>query len=231
MSSAGVPVRRRPAARPCYHGVMDDLGDARSSGRTEDRSDHLDFDDSYRGTPPWDIGRPQPVFVRLVDAGAVRGRVLDVGCGTGEHVLMVAARGMDATGVDSAPRAIAAAQRKAAERGVAARFLVWDALRLAELDERFDTVIDSGLFHVFGDEDRARFVEALGGVLRPGGRYLMCCFSDRQPGDWGPRRVSQEEIRSSFGAGWTVASIEEARFVTNLDPPFAEAWLANIVRS
>src|ERR1700719_2228895 len=85
-----------------------------------------EFDEMYAGTPPWDIGRPQPVFLGLAEAGAIRGRVLDAGCGTGEHVLMVAERGMDATGIDAAPTAIAAAERKAAERGLAARFVVWD---------------------------------------------------------------------------------------------------------
>jgi len=216
-------------------GMNDGMSDAhpeRMPGAAGSRS-HPDFDDSYAdgGTPPWDIGRPQPVFVRVAEAGAIRGRVLDVGCGTGEHVLMAAARGLEATGIDAAPRAIAAAQRKSADRGLPARFLVWDALRLAELEERFDTVLDSGLFHVFDDEDRSRFIEALGTVVRPGGSYLMCCFSDRQPGDWGPRRVRQNEIRAAFGAGWEVQTIEPSQFDTNLDPPVAQAWLATITRS
>src|SRR5919197_5557296 len=88
------------------------------------------FDALYAGAPPWDIGRPQPAFLELADAGALQGRVLDVGCGTGEHALMAAARGLDATGIDAAPSAIAIAQAKARERGLSARFLVWDALDL-----------------------------------------------------------------------------------------------------
>jgi len=191
-----------------------------------------DYDAIYAGgTPPWDIGRPQPVFVRLADAGAIRGRVLDAGCGTGEHVLMAAARGLDATGIDAASTAIATAQRKATERGLAARFIVGDALALADLGEQFDTVLDSGLFHVFDDDGQALYVESLRAAVRPGGTLLLCCFSDAQPGSWGPRRVRRDEIPAAFGAGWKVESIEAATFDVNLDPPLAQAWLATITRS
>ena len=189
-----------------------------------------DFDALYAGTPPWDIGRPQPAFLALAAAGAIRGRVLDVGCGTGEHVLMAAGLGLEATGLDAAPTAIEAARRKTRDRGLTARFLVWDARRLAELGERFDTVLDSGLFHVVADEDRARFVDGLGAVVLLGGRYLMLCFSERQPGLWGPRRVTQAEIRASFADGWRVDAIEPARFDITIDPNGAQAWLARITR-
>jgi cyclopropane fatty-acyl-phospholipid synthase-like methyltransferase len=189
-----------------------------------------DFDASYQGTPPWDIGRPQPVFLGLVEAGVLRGRVLDAGCGTGEHVLMAAEHGLQASGVDAAPTAIAVAERKAKDRGIEARFLVWDALRLAELKEHFDTVLDSGLFHVFDDDNRATYVEGLAAVLEPGGRIFLCCFSDREPGDWGPRRVSEEEIRVAFKQGWDVESMQAVQFVTNRNPALAEAWLATITR-
>jgi len=189
-----------------------------------------DFDASYEGTPPWDIGRPQPVFLDLAETGLLRGRVLDAGCGTGEHVLMAAERGLQACGVDAAPKAIAAAERKAQERGLTARFLVWDALRLDELGEHFETVLDSGLFHVFDDVSRATYVEGLGTVVEPGGRLYLCCFSDREPGDWGPRRISEDDIRAAFERGWDVETIQPVQFVTNRNRPLAEAWLATITR-
>ena len=91
---------------------MTDTGAARP-GQPED----LDF--LYAVAPPWDIGRPQPAFVSLARAGAIRGRVLDVGCGTGEHALMAAEVGLDATGVDMARAAIEAAKRKAQDRASA----------------------------------------------------------------------------------------------------------------
>jgi SAM-dependent methyltransferase len=208
---------------------MTDAPGREDAGRGVDRNVQ-GFDESYIGTPPWDIGRPQPMFAAL-EEGAIAGRVLDAGCGTGEHTLMVAARGLEATGIDASPRAIQIATRKASDRGLAARFVVWDALALAELNEQFDTVLDSGLFHVFDDARRARYVTSLAAVVRPGGHVLLACFSDRQPGDWGPRRVRQGELQDAFANGWVIESIEPARFHTNLEPPTAEAWLARICRA
>jgi SAM-dependent methyltransferase len=187
------------------------------------------------GPPPWDIGRPQPAFLQLAESGALSGRVLDVGCGTGEHALMAAAYGLDATGIDAVPRAINLAQRKAQDRGLKARFLVWDALRLPDLGEQFDTVLDSGLFHVFDDEDRARFVASLAAVIPTGGHYYMLCFSDRQPGTFGPRRVSRAEIEDAFGLPeWHIEAIDAATMDTktmdaNMDD-IVQAWRASITR-
>jgi cyclopropane fatty-acyl-phospholipid synthase-like methyltransferase len=139
------------------------------------------FNPAYRGAPPWDIGRPQKEFAGLVRTGEVRGSVLDIGCGTGEHALFFAAEGYDVWGVDSAPLAIAKAQEKAAERGLHVHFLVLNALALSTLNRTFDTATDSGLFHTLSDEDRPVFVENLAAVLVPGGKYFMLCFSDLEP--------------------------------------------------
>src|SRR5216684_2960381 len=75
-----------------------------------DAAGRPDFDEMYAGSPPWDIGRPQPAFLELAEAGGFTGRVLDAGCGTGEHTLMAAARGLDATGIDASAIAIAMAE-------------------------------------------------------------------------------------------------------------------------
>ena len=143
------------------------------------------WDDAYAGNvpPPWDIGKPQPAFLRLAGQGLLAGHVLDAGCGTGEHTLLAASSGADALGIDGSSLAIERARGKAAERGIKARFEVADALSLADLGLSFDTIIDSGLFHTFDDDSRARYVTSLASVLRPGGRLYLMCFSDRQPGD------------------------------------------------
>ncbi|MEA2684782.1 MAG: hypothetical protein QOK05_3110 [Chloroflexota bacterium] len=188
------------------------------------------WNSAYEGTPPWDIGRPQPEFVRLAEAGKLRGRVLDAGCGTGEHVLLAAIHGAQAAGVDISDRAIERARAKAEERGTAATFQVADVLHLQELGLEFDVVTDSGVFHVFDDMDRPVYANSLGSVIRPGGVYYMMCFSDREPGDWGPRRVSPAEIESTFADGWSIHSIEATAFAVNLAPDSAQAWLATIER-
>jgi cyclopropane fatty-acyl-phospholipid synthase-like methyltransferase len=190
-----------------------------------------DFDAMYTGRPPWDIGRPQPTFLKLAQAGVLRGRVADVGCGTGEHALMAADLGLEATGIDLARAAIAIAEGKARKRGVTARFLIWNALQLDALNEQFDTVLDCGLFHVFEDDDRPRFVDSLRRAVPSGGRYYMLCFSDRQPGDWGPRRITQDEIRANFDRRWRIDSIEATKINVTTDPDGAHAWLASITRT
>ncbi len=187
-----------------------------------------DFDAMYQGTPPWDIGHPQPAFLRLAEAGSIRGSVLDVGCGTGEHALLAAGLGLDATGVDLSPRAIEAARGKANDRGLNAQFLVADVLNLAALGRTFDTILDSGVFHVFDDKDRTLYVKSLRAAIAPGGRYFMLCFSDRVPGDLGPRRVSQDEIRSAFADGWQIRSIDAATMEVTFTPTGILAWLAEI---
>ena len=193
------------------------------------------WDASYTASKPapWDIGRPQPAFVRLAERGLLSGRLLDSGCGTGEQTLLAASHGADAIGVDVSVHAIELAQAKAAERGLTARFEVADALRLGDLGLMFDVVIDSGVFHVFDDKDRVKYVASLASVLRDGGYCHLLCFSDRQPGTLGPRRVRQDELRAAFSDGWRIVSIEAATFELNesgLGISLAQAWLADIQR-
>lgn len=156
---------------------------------------------------PWDIGRPQVAFARLAEAGMLTGRVLDVGCGTGEHALLAAAHGADATGVDISPSAIDRAGKKATARGLPARFRIADALALECLGMTFDILMDSGVFHVFNDRDRAKYVQSLASVLAPGGMCYVLCFSDEQPRAFPPRHVGREELCRVFGNGWAVSSI------------------------
>jgi cyclopropane fatty-acyl-phospholipid synthase-like methyltransferase len=197
-------------------------------------TDFSSWDAVYRGNrPPWDIGRPQEAFRVLADAGEFNAPVLDSGCGTGEHTLLVAERGLEVLGVDVAPAAVESARTKAAARGLNAAFQVGNVLEFGRLGRSFATVIDCGVFHVFDDADRSRYVASLAAVLEPGGVLHMLCFSEHTPGTAGPRRVTQAEIRAAFADGWTVERIEPSRLEVRAEyaPEPARAWLAKIIRT
>jgi SAM-dependent methyltransferase len=207
-----------------------------ASGSPASKSvDRAAFEDFYAKPAPWDIGKPQPPFVAVADQ--ITSPVLDAGCGTGENALFLASRGHRVTGIDFVEEAIRRARHKAAERGLAVQFLVKDATRLADWSERFASVIDCGLFHVFSDDDRRRYVQGLTQVVEPGGRLYLMCFSDQEPGSEGPRRVSRQELYDAFADGWEVESIQPAQFEVNpefkdfkFSPGGPRAWFARLRR-
>jgi cyclopropane fatty-acyl-phospholipid synthase-like methyltransferase len=198
--------------------------------------DRSTFESAYAGQAPWDIGKPQKPFLDVADQ--ITGSILDAGCGTGDTALFFAGRGCQVTGIDFIEEAIRRAKRKAAERGLQVTFLVKDALTLKDWPERFDNVIDSGLFHVFSDDDHRPYVEGLATVLKPGGRVFLLCVSDEEPGTQGPRRVSKEELQEAFAQGWSIESIEPTRAEVRpdlKDLTFSEGgpkvWLAVVRRA
>jgi hypothetical protein len=91
-----------------------------------------------------------------------------------------------------------------------------------------------GFFHTLDDEERSAWAVLLVGILAPGGSYVMVCFSELVPGDQGPRRVSEADIRETFGetADLTVADLERAEIESSRGSSVAgvPAWLARIKR-
>jgi SAM-dependent methyltransferase len=190
-----------------------------------------DFEATYQaGQAPWDIGRPQPEVVALAEAGEIVGDVLDVGCGTGENALYLAALGRRVVGVDGAPTAIARAREKAAARGLPAVFLVADALDLAKLRRRFETAIDCGMFHTLDPAQRRAYAHSLTEVLSPGGTLQLLCFSDEEPPGPGPHRISEYEIGDAFRSIFVVSRIRPGRFDSLRHEGGAKAWVATLTK-
>jgi SAM-dependent methyltransferase len=191
------------------------------------------WDASYRDGPaPWDIGRPQPAIIAIASEGGFAGAVLDAGCGTGENALHVASLGGEVLGVDVAETALAMARQKAAERGIEVEFAAADALRLDRLGRTFDTVLDCGLFHSFGGDERLAYAASLASVTGRDATLYVLCFSGAGPGT-GPHPVSQEDLTAAFNSatGWQVAAIEPDRLHTRFHADGAPAWRATIKRS
>jgi SAM-dependent methyltransferase len=197
----------------------------------------LAFETAYAegGVPTWEIGRPQGVVVRLADAGAfgpTGTAVLDAGCGTGRHAVLLATRGYRVTGVDVVAEAIRRGREHAAAERVDVDLVVGDALRLEDLGLAFDAALDVGLFHALSEEDADRYVGSLAAVVRPGGEAFVVCWSDRNPFGYGPRRVSRRDLRGAFrrSAGWRVESIEPEWLETRMPQGPVAAWLARVRR-
>lgn len=168
------------------------------------------FDEFYKTTtPPWVIGEPQQAIVALEQAGLIRGRVLDVGCGTGEHTILLTRLGYDVLGVDFAPEAVEQARRNAEAKGVEVRFEVADATNLPA-EPGYDTIVDSALFHIFDDTDRPKYVASLHNACRQGGLVHVLALSDQGRG-FGPE-VSGETIRDAFADGWQLEVLEPTTY-------------------
>lgn len=194
------------------------------------------FEAAYGATPPWDIGRPQPAMLALLEEYPPAAPVLDPGCGTGELALEIANRGLAVLGVDVSPTAIERARAKAVEAGgqVAdlAEFRVGDALHPSALPGPFKSVVDTGFFHVFGPEDRAGFSRELAVALAPGGRYYLLGFAIQPPYEGGPKQVRPDELRALFTGdlGWRVLVIREERLVSRMSDESVPATAAVLER-
>lgn len=199
------------------------------------------FDTAYEThTAPWVIGEPQPAVVALERSGVLRSPILDIGCGLGEHSILLTRLGYQVLGIDFAPHAVAQARANAAARGVDAHFEVGDAFDL-DGETPYATILDSALFHIFDDADRARYVASLQRGTRPGGYLHVLALSDAGRG-FGPQ-VSEQEIRSAFTEGWLLESLETTTYRGVVGEAHAEplglpagtvvdepAWLARVRR-
>ena len=190
------------------------------------------FQDAYaEGTALWETGRPQPEVVALATVGGIGGVVLDAGCGTGENAIYLAKTGLTVVGVDLALRAVQIARCKAVARGQTVEFAVCDARSLPFPGGAFDTVLDSGLFHVFDQAGKARYERCLRTVVRPGGLVHVIVWSEEQPGQEGPARVTQAELKGSFARGWENPYIRAGVYETAIHDQGARAWVATFRKS
>ena len=192
-----------------------------------------DFAGMYaEGIPPWQIDRPQPEVIRLIEQGKFESPVLDLGCGTGDNTIELARHGLVVKGLDAVPEALERARKKMEKAGLKQppEFVLGDALRLAESRLKARTVLDCALFHTFSDEERGEYIRGLGAVLSPGGRLHILSFSELETRQPGPRRLSLLEIAGSFAAGWRVEDSVRCRYWDRVRPDGAHAWRVSFVR-
>ena len=192
-----------------------------------------DFAGMYaEGIPPWQIDRPQPEVIQLLENGKFESPVLDLGCGTGDNTIELARHGLVVKGLDAVPEALERARKKTEQAGLkqSPEFILGDALRLAESGLKARTVLDCALFHTFSDEERGEYIRGLEAVLGSGGRLHILSFSELETRQPGPRRLSLSEITESFGTGWRLEDSARCRYWDRVRPDGAHAWRVSFIR-
>lgn len=194
----------------------------------------FDFEALYQGKSPnragfnlsivpWDLGEPQPALVELVSTGQLKSDILDAGCGLGENTVFLAERGYRVCGFDCSPTAIEQARQRASTRGVEVELVVADATRLEGMEQRFSTVLDSGLYHTLVGAERTEYSTALHRVTLPGGQLHVFCFSDADsPGVGMPGRAGRDDLCMHLAPCWSFDEIEQTQLTTSFTRQFLE---------
>lgn len=199
--------------------------------------------------PPWDIGRAQEAFVAVAESGALRGQVLDAGCGSGELSLYLAAQGHSVIGIDLSETAIEQARTRARERASTATFTVGSVLDLGEYEGRCQTVVDCGCLHSLPKDVHAAYTAELHRATSPGAHAYVLAMSPDAVAEVSERfgrlgvpekvisafpSVSPDDLHRAFGEGWANRSMDastfEARFPGDQHLTPLNAWFGVFAR-
>jgi SAM-dependent methyltransferase len=194
-------------------------------------SEVMDWENAYReqgvfdGPPPWNIGQAQPELASLIADGKVSGDVLDAGCGVAELALTLAADGYTVAGLDLTSTAVHTAERAAHERGLSnVTFAQADITSFSDYppgsEGRFDTIIDSTLFHSLPVESRDDYLQSIHRAAAPGAAFYALVFAKGAfpvDAETKPNEVDEDELRGAVSKYFEIDEIRPAFIYTN--PP------------
>ncbi len=162
---------------------------------------------------PWYHPGLDPDFEAAIAARGLTGlRVLDLGTGPATQAIALAGRGFAVVATDIAASAIEKARTAARKAGVRIDFREDNILDTSLEAASVDLIVDRGVFHVLPPEARPRYVHEVHRLLRPGGLLLLKTFSDKEPGEYGPYRLSPGELRSCLAESFDLESLEDSVF-------------------
>ena len=94
-------------------------------------------------------------------------RLLDIGCGTGTHLVAFTEAGARSTGIDISPSSL----DQAAAAGAAENLRRMDMGRLDEIDDRFEII--TAIYSLYYSADAPRVLEMAADLLSPHGRLTI----------------------------------------------------------
>jgi cyclopropane fatty-acyl-phospholipid synthase-like methyltransferase len=169
------------------------------------------WDERYvRDELPWDTGCPDTYLVRVVSRWPVhRGRVLDIGCGTGTNTIWLAEQGFEVIGIDVSSEAIVRAEKRVVREDVACSFLCDDFLTVDIELESQQFLFDRGCLHSMDDEKRPAFVSRAAELLVAGGMWLSMIGNLDDPfPDEGPPKLSALQIAEAMEPKFEILHLE-----------------------
>ena len=170
------------------------------------------WDENYeQGTSGWDLGRPTPVFQRLLSSRELLpGRMIVLGAGRGHDAREFAHHGFQVTAVDFSAQAVSEMHRLA-EADAPVEILQHDIFTLPDaLNHSFDYVLEYTCFCAIDPKRRAEYADLVARLLKPNGRYIDLAFPLDQRKGGPPFAVSALEVLDLFRArGFKLISREK----------------------
>src|SRR5947208_11973377 len=171
-------------------------------------------------TLPWYNPVLDTDIERALKAHRLRGaRILDLGTGPATQAMNLAKRGFEVLATDISSSAIQKAKAAAKAAGLSIEFRVDNVIASKLEPNLVDAIMDRGVFHVLPKDKRPTYVQTVHRILRPSGWLFLKCFSDKEPGTWGPFRLAESELRGYFRGTFEVRSVVETVFYGNVKPP------------
>ena len=150
----------------------------------------------------WDRGGPSPPLKQYLERRAVRGRALVPGSGRGHEVALAVEHGLDATGLDIAPTAVAEA--RAQKPHLAERFVTASLFDPPEqMRGAYDVVLEHTCMSALHPTLHADYRRGIELTLRRGGLLIGVWFID--PDEAGPPYpFSVADLTAAFAEGYEI---------------------------
>jgi len=189
---------------------------------TDNEKEFPDWDSYYKGSEvekmPWyeenlDLDIKEEIELKELKEG----NFLDLGTGPGTQAVQLAKLGFNVTGSDLAQSAVDRAKKLYPSPS----YIVDDILNSKFPDNKFDFILDRGVFHVFEPEQRPLYLSQIKRILKENGILFLKCMSIEEKdlsGDKGPFKYSKDQIKEFFEKDFEIESIKDTVYYGTINP-------------